>query len=78
MKKITFDIETQNTFEDVGSNDPADLDISLVCIHDSETDKYDTFMYDDLDRLWPFLEDADMLIGFNSDQIVFCPKALLF
>ncbi|OGD69913.1 hypothetical protein A3I18_00755 [Candidatus Campbellbacteria bacterium RIFCSPLOWO2_02_FULL_35_11] len=68
MKKITFDIETQNTFEDVGSNDPADLDISLVCIHDSETDKYDTFMYDDLDRLWPFLEDADMLIGFNSDH----------
>lgn len=82
MKKITFDIETQNTFEDVGSNDPKDLDISLVCIHDSETDSYDTFMYDDLDRLWPILEKADMLIGYNSDHFdipllnKYCPNDL--
>ncbi|MCK4967272.1 hypothetical protein KAS50_09575, partial [bacterium] len=62
----TFDIETKNTFQDVGSNEAVDLDISLLCIHDSETNKYDTFMYDDLDRLWPILEKADMLIGFNS------------
>lgn len=68
MRKITFDIETQNFFEQVGSNDPVDLDISLVCIHDSKTDEYDTFMYDDLDRLWPILEKADMLIGYNSDH----------
>jgi len=68
MRKITFDIETQNFFEQVGSNDPADLDISLVCIHDSKTDEYDTFMFDDLDRLWPILEKADMLIGYNSDH----------
>ena len=68
MRKITFDIETKNTFQDVGSNEAVDLDISLLCIHDSETNKYDTFMYDDLDRLWPILEKADMLIGFNSDH----------
>ncbi|OGD68625.1 hypothetical protein A2996_03050 [Candidatus Campbellbacteria bacterium RIFCSPLOWO2_01_FULL_34_15] len=82
MKKITFDIETQNTFEDVGSNDPKDLDISLVCIHNSETDSYDTFMYDDLDRLWPILEKTDMLIGYNSDHFdipllnKYCPNDL--
>ena len=68
MRKIVFDIETKNTFEDAGSNDPADLDISLLCTHDSETDEYDTFMHDDLDRLWPLLEKADMLIGYNSDH----------
>ena len=68
MRKITFDIETKNTFEDVGSNDAVDLDISLLCTHDSETDEYDTFMHDDLDRLWPLLEKADMLIGYNSDH----------
>lgn len=68
MRKITFDIETKNTFQDAGSKEAADLDISLLCIHDSETDEYDTFMHDDLDRLWPILEKADMLIGFNSDH----------
>jgi len=68
MKKITFDIETKNTFEDIGENNPSLLDISIVCIHDSETDKYDSFLEDDLARLWPILEKADMLIGFNSDH----------
>ncbi len=68
MRKITFDIETKNTFEDIGENNPALLDISIVCIHDSETDKYDSFLEDDFDRLWPILESADMLIGFNSDH----------
>lgn len=43
MRKITFDIETKNTFEDIGENNPSLLDISIVCIHDSETDTYDSF-----------------------------------
>ena len=68
MKKITFDIETKNTFEDIGENTPEKLDISIVCIHDSETNEYDSFLEDDLDRLWPILEKADMLIGYNSDH----------
>ncbi|MEA2112383.1 MAG: ribonuclease H-like domain-containing protein [Patescibacteria group bacterium] len=68
MRKITFDIETKNTFEDIGENNPALLDISIVCIHDSETNTYDSFLEDDFDRLWPILEKADMLIGYNSDH----------
>jgi len=68
MKKIIFDIETKNTFQDVGSNNPVDLDISLLCTYNTETKKYDTFMHDDLDRLWPLLESADILIGYNSDH----------
>ncbi len=68
MKKITFDIETKNTFEDIGENNPALLDISIVCLHNSETDEYDSFLEDDFARLWPILENADLLIGFNSDH----------
>lgn len=68
MKKITFDIETKNAFEDVDANNPALLDISIVCIHNSETDEYDSFLEDDFARLWPILESADMLIGYNSDH----------
>ncbi len=68
MRKITFDIETKNTFEDIGTNDATKLDISIVCTHNSETDEYDSFLEDDFDRLWPLLESADMLIGYNSDH----------
>jgi len=68
MRKIVFDIGTKNFFSDVGKNDPTLLDISIVAIHDSETDKYSSFLVDELHLLWPILEHADMLIGFNSDH----------
>ena len=68
MRKITFDIETKNTFEDVGENNPSLLDISIVCLHDSATDTYDSFLENDFARLWPILEQADLLIGYNSDH----------
>lgn len=74
MRQITFDIETRNTFQDAGSNDPADLDISVVCIHDSAkgdamTDAaYSSYLVEDLPKLWPILEQADMLITFNGDH----------
>jgi DEAD/DEAH box helicase domain-containing protein len=68
MRKITFDIETRNVFADVGKNDPSLLDIALVAIHDSETDEYSSYLQEDLVKLWPIIERADMLIGFNSDH----------
>lgn len=68
MREIVFDIETTNTFADVGSSDPAALDISVVCIYDSHTDEYSHFLQEDLPKLWKILEHADVLIGFNSDH----------
>ncbi|MBL4644716.1 MAG: ribonuclease H-like domain-containing protein [Candidatus Pacebacteria bacterium] len=68
MRKIVFDIETSNTFSDVGSGNPADLDISVVCLHDSATDEYHSFLQEDFSKLWKFIEGADMLIGYNSDH----------
>lgn len=68
MRKITFDIETSNLFSDVGSNDPSKLALSVVCIHDSETDTYTSYLEEDLKNLWPILEKTDMLIGYNSDH----------
>ena len=68
MRKIVFDIETSNLFQDVASNDPAALDMSVCCIYDYETDKYSSFTKETLSELWPILEKADMLIGFNSDH----------
>src|SRR3990167_6402998 len=68
MRKIVLDIETKNFFNDVGKNDPTLLDIALVAIHDSLTDSYSSYVEEELPRLWPILERADMLIGFNSDH----------
>ncbi len=68
MRKIVFDIETKNTFQEVGSNDPTALDISVVCIYDSETNKYSSYLESELKNLWPILEKADVLIGYNSDH----------
>ncbi len=68
MRKIVFDIETKNTFQDTGSNDPSSLDLSLVCIYDYERDSYESFLEEDLPKLFSLLEQTDMLIGFNSDH----------
>lgn len=65
---ITFDIETANIFSEVGSSDPAALTLALIAIHDSATDTFDSFLADDLPRLWKVLEQADILVGFNSDH----------
>jgi len=68
MRKIVFDIETKNMFQDVGKNDPVLLDLSLIGVYDSETDAYTSYLQEDLPALWPLLEKADVLIGYNSDH----------
>lgn len=68
MRKVVFDIETRNIFDDVGKNDPVLLDISIVGTYDSETDSYDSYSQEEFPRLWSLIEKADVLIGFNSDH----------
>ncbi len=64
-KEIVFDIETKNTFEDVGGYKPAELEISLIGVYFYETDEYTTFLEDELCKLWPRLEHSDRIIGYN-------------
>jgi len=68
MRKIIFDIETRNLFQDVNSTESTALDISVVCIYDSLTDSYSSFLQEDFPKLWPILEQADILITFNGDH----------
>ncbi len=68
MKKIVLDVETRNIFQDVSSNDPRELDISVVCLYDYETDSYQSFLQEDFGKLWPILERADILITYNGDH----------
>lgn len=68
MRKVVFDIETKNTFSDVGKADPALLDISVVGIYDSEENAYSSYLEEDFKELWNVIEKADILIGYNSDH----------
>jgi len=68
MRKIVFDIETKNIFQDVGSNDPVDLDISLVGIYDYQTNSYNSFLQEEFDELWKILKETDMLVTFNGNH----------
>ncbi|HEX7724470.1 MAG TPA: ribonuclease H-like domain-containing protein [Candidatus Paceibacterota bacterium] len=71
MRIITIDTETQNIFQDVGSNDPTSLDISVVCIHDSGApagQEFKSFVVNDLKGLWPILESADGLVTWNGEH----------
>ena len=67
MRTVVFDIETSNWFSEVGSSDPADLSIALVGIHDTESG-YKSFLEHELPQLWSILEQADLLVGWNSDH----------
>ncbi|OGF31469.1 hypothetical protein A2533_01345 [Candidatus Falkowbacteria bacterium RIFOXYD2_FULL_35_9] len=67
MKKIVFDIETKNSFAEVGNN-ISGFEISVVGLYDSERDVYESYFEQDFVNLWPILEQADMLIGFNSNS----------
>ena len=66
MRRITFDIETEGDFR--GNGDFSNLEITVVGIHDSETKEYRSFLRHELRDLWPILERADLLVGFNSDH----------
>lgn len=67
MRAITFDIES--TFESLvrGRIDVNEQELTVVAIHDSLTNEYSSYAKEELPKLWPILERADLLIGFNSD-----------
>jgi DEAD/DEAH box helicase domain-containing protein len=65
-KEIVLDIETQNSFADVGGAFHDKLKISLIGVYFYETDEYASFLEHELPYLWPRLERADRIIGYNT------------
>lgn len=67
MKKdIVLDIETKNTFQDVGGYFTDKLEVSVVVAYFYETDEYKSYLEKDLPRLFNEMEQADRIIGYNS------------
>ena len=67
LRRITFDIETAGSFSG-GLPDPTVLELTVVGIHDSETNEFSSYLKEELPTLWPILERADLLVGYNSDH----------
>lgn len=69
MLQVFLDVETQKAFDEVGGNFPDRLGVSYVgvCIRDGFEGKgrMEGFFEQDLHRLWPILESADVVVGFN-------------
>ncbi len=66
MRKVVFDIETKNIFQDVGSRNPEDLDISVVGLYDSETNSFLSFTQEEFPQMWPYFQKAELLVTFNG------------
>jgi DEAD/DEAH box helicase domain-containing protein len=65
MRIITLDIETTSA---ASNFDLTTLEVSVVGIHDSLRDTYEAFVVSELATLWPRIESADLLVGYNSDH----------
>lgn len=62
-KEVVFDIETIGDIRDFTT-----MKVTVVSIYEFEHDKYRSFEEHELSQLWPILEKADRLIGFNSEH----------
>ncbi len=69
---MILDVETKKTFDEVGGFFPDRLGISFVgvCIREGNSGKGEMRSYweKDLPTLFPLLEKADLVIGFNVDN----------
>jgi len=70
--QIILDVETKKTFDEVGGFFPDRLGISFVgvCVREGLSGKGEMKSYweKDLPLLFPLLEKADVVIGFNVDN----------
>ena len=67
LNKIVLDLETQKSFEEVGGYGKNHLlKVSVVGVYSYRLNKYLTFEENELHRLGEMLQEADLLIGFNT------------
>ena len=66
QKNLFLDIETQNSFRDVGGRrNIADLNVSVVGAYADWLDEHLTFEEDQLAGLERIMREADLVVGFN-------------
>lgn len=68
MDTIVFDIETKESFDEIGERDPRKLSVSLVGAYSYSRQEFKSFFEHELPQLWEWLLDAELIVGFNSDH----------
>ena len=63
---IFFDIETQNTFQEVGGRYPERLRISVAVTYDILDQSFHHYFEDDAEQLALDLSESDLVVGYNS------------
>lgn len=67
--KLVIDIETKNTFADVGGRDYIEkLDASLVGVYSYNTNAYTAFRENEWEKLAPILQNAHLVVGFSISR----------
>ena len=66
---VVIDIETKNTFYDVGGQaNIARLDMSLACVYSYNQDAYFSFWENDTKELGEMLKEVALVIGFSISR----------
>ena len=69
MDKLVIDIETKNSFADVGGHhNLGKLDVSFVGVYSYNQDKYLSFTENEMDKLASLIQKAGLLIGFSINR----------
>ncbi len=69
MDKLVIDIETKNTFADVGGHGNVQLlDASFVGVYSYNSDQYFSFFENQFEELGALLQKAGLIIGFSINR----------
>src|ERR1051325_8149536 len=67
--RLVFDIETKNSFADVGGDSNIHkLEVSVVGVYSYDQDKYFCFDENELPKLGEMMKNARLIIGFSSKR----------
>lgn len=69
MDKLVIDIETSNTFQDVGGHENfKDLKVSLIGAYSYNQDRFFAFYENQIDDFGPLLQKSGLVVGFAINR----------
>jgi DEAD/DEAH box helicase domain-containing protein len=69
--QVVLDLETKKSFQEIGSKNPAELEITVVGVYFTATQEYRTFEESEIPELEQHLSNASRIIGFNIRRFDF-------
>lgn len=70
-EQIVLDLETKKGFNEVAGRDVSLLGVSVAVIYSYREAQFRTFWEQELEQLLPYLQQAELIIGFNIKKFDF-------